>query len=114
MVKERNIAVCIILSLITCGIYSIYWMVVLTDELNELSGEDGTSGILALVLTMVTCGLYGFYWAYKIGEKVETCKENRGIVTSNTGLLYLIVFFLSPIIIYALSQNEINKLVRTN
>mgnify|MGYP002710538082 FL=1 len=55
MVKNRNIALCIILSLVTCGIYGLYWFVCLTDDTNTISGEPGTSGVVALVLTIVTC-----------------------------------------------------------
>lgn len=49
MVKNRNIALCIILSLVTCGIYGWYWFVCLTDDTNTISGEPGTSGVVALV-----------------------------------------------------------------
>ena len=33
--KERNIAVSIILTIITCGIYGLYWCAVINDELKE-------------------------------------------------------------------------------
>ena len=35
--KERNVGVSILLSIITCGIYAIYWFIVLTDEAKEAS-----------------------------------------------------------------------------
>lgn len=109
MVKERNIAICIILSLITCGIYGLYWFVCLTDDTNTVAGEPGTSGILALVLTIVTCGIYGLYWAYKCGEKLDTAHQKRNEAAGNGGVLYLIVFIFGGIIAYALIQNELNK-----
>lgn len=111
MLKERNIALCIIFCIITCGIYGLYWLVCLTDDVAEVSGEYVTSGVLALVLTMVTCGLYGLYWAYTMGDKLDSAKQKRGIPASNGGILYLIVFMFAGIIAYALIQNEINKLV---
>ncbi len=114
MVQERNIAVSIILSLVTCGIYGLYWFVCLTNDTNTVSGEEGTSGGLALVLTLVTCGIYGLYWAYKCGEKLDTAKQKRGIPASNGGVLYLILFIFGGIIAYALIQNELNKLASNN
>lgn len=78
MVKNRNIALCIILSLVTCGIYGWYWFVCLTDDTNTISGEPGTSGVVALVLTLVTCGIYGFYWAYKCGDKIDAAHQKKG------------------------------------
>lgn len=109
MVKNRNIALCIILSLVTCGIYGLYWFVCLTDDTNTISGEQGTSGVVALVLTIITCGIYGLYWAYKCGEKIDAAHQRRGESSSNGGVLYLILFIFGGIIAYALVQNEVNK-----
>ena len=105
MIERRNIAVCIVLTLVTCGIYGIYWIVCLTNDVN------GTSGGMVVLLTIVTCGIYGIYWAYKQGEKLDFTKNNRGIPSSNSGVLYLILqIFGFGIIAYALMQNELNKL----
>lgn len=38
-IKKRNIAVAIILSIVTCGIYGIYWFICLVNELNTASGR---------------------------------------------------------------------------
>lgn len=111
-VQEKNLVLCIILSLVTCGIYGIYWFVTITDDTNQLSGQGGTSGVMAFVLSLVTCGIYGLYWAYKCGEKLDIAKQNRGIAASNGGVLYLILFIFGGIIAYALIQNEINKLAQ--
>ena len=112
MVTKRNIALCIVFSIITCGIYDLYWFVVLTDETNNVSNDnDGTSGGVALLLSIVTCGIYGLYWAYKQGEKLDKAKNDRGIQASNSGILYLILGLLGfGIIAYALMQDSLNKL----
>lgn len=109
MVKNRNIALCIILTLVTCGIYGLYWFVCLTEDTNTISGEQGTSGVVALILTIVTGSIYGFYWAYKCGEKIDIAHQKNGEPSGNGGILYLILFFFGGIIAYALIQNEINK-----
>ncbi len=109
-VEERNIAVCIILSLVTCGIYGLYWFVCLTEDTNAAANEEGTSGVMALVFTLITCGIYGLYWAYKCGEKLDKAKTDRGMSASNGGVLYLILYIFGGIIAYALIQNELNKL----
>lgn len=31
-IPNRNLALCVILSIVTCGIYGIYWMIMLNDE----------------------------------------------------------------------------------
>lgn len=110
-VQQRNIALGIILTLVTCGIYGWYWFVCMTDDVNAVAGEqEATSGVVALLLTIVTCGIYGLYWAYKCGEKLDKAKTDRGLPASNGGILYLILFLFGGIIAYALIQNELNKL----
>lgn len=112
MIKQRNLAICVILSIVTCGLYSLYWFICLSDDVNSLSEKEGTSGVAAVLLTIITCGLYGLYWSYMQGEKLDKIKTNRGIPSSNSGVLYLILSLLSVgIISYILMQNEINKLV---
>lgn len=112
MVKERSIAACIILSIITCGIYEIYWFICLTNDANTVSRTYGTSGITAFLLSVITCNIYGLYWAYKQGEKIDNAKQEHGIPSNNSGVLYLILYLIVPISIIALAlmQNEINTL----
>ncbi len=112
MVKQRSIALAIVLSFVTCGIYAIYWFVVLTDDLNQLSDPasqyNETSGIVAFLLTLVTCGIYGIYWAYKQGEKIDRMKQSN----SSSGILYLVLMVIGlGVVAYALMQNEINKYI---
>ena len=111
-VKNRNIALCIVLSIITCGIYGIYWLVCLVDDLNVASGRTGdTSGGMVFLLSLITCGIYGIYWMYKAGEKVAYIKQrNTGEVDSSSSVLYLILGILNfGIVVYALIQSELNK-----
>lgn len=105
--KERNIAVSIILTLVTFGIYGIYWMVVLNNELKHEANEDSfVSGGVAVLLTIVTCGIYGIYWSYKMGEFVDKINDSK----SNSSILYLVLnLFGLSIVVYALIQNELNK-----
>ena len=70
MVKERNLFLCILFSVITCGIYWLYWFVKMTDETNELSDFKTAGGLLALVFLVISGGTYFFYWNYMLGKKV--------------------------------------------
>ncbi|MCR5503587.1 MAG: DUF4234 domain-containing protein [Lachnospiraceae bacterium] len=109
-IMPRNIAVAIILSIVTCGIYGIYWFIVLTNEANQLSGHpDDTSGGIAFLLTLVTCGIYGWFWAAKMGEKTDIIKGNPA--GSSNVLFILLQIFGLGIVNYALAQDAINKAV---
>lgn len=109
MIQERNIALCIVLSIVTCGIYGIYWFICLSNDTNTAANVDGTSGGVAFLLSIITCNIYGLYWAYKQGEKIDIAKVNRGIPSNNSGILYLILCLIVPIVAWALMQNELNN-----
>lgn len=108
-IENRNIAVAIILSIVTCGIYSIYWMFKMNDEMNQLAGDyQAPSGGMVVLLTLVTCGIYGWYWLYKMGEKCDQVKGMNG----SSGVLYLILGIVGlSIISYCLIQDTINKTI---
>ena len=112
--ERREIALCIVFTIITCGFYGWYWLVKMTDDCNYASGEqNGTSGGMALLFTIITCGIYGIYWCYKMGEKLETAQNIRNAAAdSNMKIIYLVLaIFGLQIIAWALIQNELNKMV---
>lgn len=116
MIQERNIALYIVLSIVTCGIFGLVWFVQLTDDTNTVTppspnGKPYTSGVLALILTIVTCGIYSFYWAYKQGERLDQAKASRGMPTNNQSLIYLLLeIFGLGIIAWALMQSQLNEM----
>ena len=110
--KKRNLALCVIFSIITFGIYGIYWFVKINNDANELANPPKrTSGGVAFLLTLITCGIYGIYWAYKMGEKLDQAYVQRGMPTQNQAILYLILELIFPIVGWALMQNAINAMI---
>lgn len=113
---ERNIAVSIILTIITCGIYGIFWMISLTDEIKS-AGEDTTmpSGGMAFLLTLVTCGIYGFYWAYRMGKGLVAAHQHHGGTASDNSVLFIILqIFGLGIVNYAIMQNDLNGMIHAH
>ena len=63
-IEQRNIALCIILSIITCGIYMWYWLYKQGDNLDQIKASRGlpagNSGILYLILAIVGLGIISY------------------------------------------------------
>ncbi len=110
--KQRNIAVSVILSIVTCGIYALYWFVQITNDVNTLATpEKKTSGGTALLLHIVTCGIYGIYWAYRMGELLDSAQTARGGAAQNRAVLYLILAIVCAPIAWILMQASINTML---
>lgn len=112
MIQKKDLVVAIILSLVTCGIYGIYWFITMTDDVKTVSGDTQlASGGMAFLFTILTCGIYGFYWAYKIGELMKVAYEKNGMPVKDNSVLYLILeIFGLGIIIYAIVQTDLNAI----
>lgn len=113
---ELDIALGIILSIITCGLYNVYWNYREFQALNSLLGREEYRFWYWLLLSIVTCGIFHIYYEYKMGSDIYEHLKDRGL-TANPNLpaigLILSLFGLT-IIADAVYQHEINKLVRGN
>ena len=114
MREERNIALAVVFSIITCGIYSLYWFIVASNEVKEYcKDEQMMDGGLACVLTIVTCGIFGIYWWYNLGMKMQEAQKLHKIVPKDNAVLYLILSILGlSIVNQCLLQSDINEITR--
>ena len=112
MVRRKSIPLCILLNIVTCGIYGFYWVACLANDTNRVSGNEGdTSGGMVVLLGIVTCSIYHIFWMYKAGEKIDTAKSSRGIPAQGSGTVYLLLtLFGLSLVAWALLQNELNKM----
>ena len=112
MIQTRSVGMSIFLSIITCGLYGIYWFICLTNEINELSGEYSPTGGVAFLLSIITCGIYTFIWSYNMGKRMHAAQLRAGVHTSDNSILYIILNIFGLVIVtYALLQSDINTMV---
>ena len=114
-VEERNIVTCILLSIITCGIYGIIWMINMANDVNAVSDEKGPSGGMVVLFTIITCGIYGIYWVYKAGQNMYAAGKKYGKDTADNAVLYLVLAIIGlQIVDYCLIQSELNRYAQKN
>ena len=113
--RRRSIITCVILTIITCGIYEFIWIARVHEDLeNESQQYSGTSGGMVVLFSILTCGIYFLYWLYKSGGKISYIKrmdlgDSNIVSTSDNGLLYLILgIFGLGIVAMALMQSDLN------
>ncbi len=85
---DRGLLKFILLSLITCGIYDLWFIYDLAKDVNIMCEGDGkkTAGLLKMMLlSLVTCGIYSIYWwiaiadrMYLNGPRYNTQVPNKG------------------------------------
>ena len=105
-IKERNIVTAIILTLITCGIYGIYWCVMLAKE--SVSVKDASDTGLLEIILMLFLPFLGLFLCEK--KFAEGCAD-KGIAHTDNSILYLILGLVGlGIVGLCMLQNDLNKL----
>jgi hypothetical protein len=107
-----DIVIGIILSIVTCGLYNIYWNYRQIKAVNALLGQEKYSFWPWLLLTLITCFIYHVYFEYCQGQDIqEYMREHGHEVSPNLAVLGVILaaFGLS-VVTDALYQHELNKL----
>ena len=98
MIQKRDILVVYLLSIITFGIYSIYWEVKTKDEINSLGADIPTAWLLIVPIANI-------YWLYKYADAYA-----NKVKKDNNGVLWFIVFWFVSIIMPAIVQSDLNKI----
>lgn len=108
--RIRSVFAVIFLPIITCGIYSIYWIYSITNELNDFLETEDTSGGMVILYSVITCGIYGIYWYYKMGKKIAEAQQKSGMESCDDSILYLILCLVGfHIVAMAIMQYNLNN-----
>ena len=102
--KRRSIVMMIVLTIITFGIYSIYWTCSFQNQLKKNTGK-GFGGFGHLLALMFTFGIYGIYWQYAAGRRLA----ELGAQDNSTIYVVLVFVFLSWLNKYFM-QSQANQL----
>lgn len=116
MVKEKNLAVAIILSFVTCGIYQLIWWNDITNDVDTVAeNPNKRNGGLVILLSIVTCGLYSIYWWYQNGQLMESANQKSNIATTSNAILFLILSLVGfGWLNCVLVQSDLNKYAANN
>lgn len=106
--ERRNIALCIILSIITCGIYGIVWAYQIVDDTHRLSRNEASPMAETLLIAFIP--FYSLYWMYKNCKQMyENSNKIGGNIQDNSIVCMLFSLFGLTVIALATIQNEFNK-----
>ena len=107
-----SIGWCMVLTLLTCGIYGLFWEARQMRTLKKWLGRREFSFWAWFFLGIVTCGLYYLYSEYKMAIAIQEIQEKLGIrVNSSLATVSIIVSLIaSPMVSSAIQQYEINQL----
>jgi len=107
--QPRGVAFVIIISIITLGIYSLYWVYKTQEEMKQHTG-DGLGGVLGLVVWIIISPVSAFVIPSEVGRMYQRDGQ-QAPVTGWTGLwLFPFGILIIPIFVwYAKVQGALNR-----
>lgn len=119
MIKQRSFGIYLLLSIITCGIYSIIFWYQYTEDINEICRGDGHESpnyIIVILLNIITCGIYGYIWYYSQANRLQASANKYGISIQGDGTIVLLwmilgvlLFGIGPFIAFYILINNMNQ-----
>ncbi len=90
--ERRNVGSCVILTILTLGIFGIIWLTKICKDLNRLHGDENPVG--AEVLLNLLVPFYSVYWVYTKGKQMYEDSKKRGGNLTDRKFIYLIMNLL--------------------
>lgn len=101
-IKYRNMLAQVILTIITLGIYVLYWFYQISMEMKDATNDTQASPALWVVLFFIPFG--GFYSMYKFSELYEKFSTEH----FNKWLLFVLYIVFSPAV-WFIVQTDLNR-----
>ncbi len=108
-----SIPLYLILSLLTCFLFDLYWNYRQMEACNDLLGRTEFSFWLWFFFCILTFGLYHFYYQYQMGSAIVEIQDRRGLpTTEGLPILSVVATLLGAgLVADCIHQLEINRIV---
>lgn len=109
LINKRKIGTCIILSIVTCGIYLIYWEYLLVKNTRAVKKES--TDCAKEILCLIFVPFYALYWWFTRGKAVKSSFAAHGYSATGNENAYLVLgIFCLGLVSMAIMQNDFNSL----
>lgn len=99
---KKRIWLSVLLSVFTLGIYTVYWVKTITEDIAKLEGSEVNSSVETAMFFIVP--LYALYWLYTKGKKTSRLAGD-----ANMGAIYVVQgVFMLCFFAMALMQNQLH------
>lgn len=100
---NRGLLRYILLSIVTCGIYSIVFWYCLADDINTIAtrrdGKKTMNYIVMCLLSAVTCGIVPLVWFHRISGRIGDEARARGVNTEFGASTFWLWYILGSMIV---------------
>ena len=111
MLTKRSVASVVIFSIITFGIYAVWWTHVTCNALQREGRQVAIPPVLTVLMMLFHSSVGGVLLAIDADDNINAIKRMRGLPAADNKILWLVLGIFVPIVTVALVQNEINAVL---
>lgn len=111
MLTKRGVASVVLLTIITCGFYGIWWTWVTCNALQEESKLNRIPPVLTVLMLFLNSSVGGALLGLDADETINAIKASRGIPQTDNKVLWIVLGMFVPVAVVGLAQHEINGIV---
>lgn len=110
---KRNIAVSVLLTFVTCGIYTYYLLYKQAEEVSNALAKANIEGkrfnpAMVVFLSIITCGIYFIFFMYCHAENINLLGKSSSVNTFEPIVILLLTLFVGFGLYF--TQYDLNKL----
>lgn len=120
METDRSFVKILLLSFVTLGIYGIYALNKISQDVAVMCAGDNDempSYLKAFLLSLITFGIYGIWWTYRFGNRLQNNAARYGLSFTESGttlllwqLLGSLLCGIGPLVAFYLIVKNVNAL----
>ena len=118
IVRERSSVQVVVFSILTCGIYALYWVYKTSEELRDATGDPSINPSVDVLLSVVTCFAWMIYVLHRDAQKTHQASVRINPARKDqtqTILIMAVLSLVTGVTLYIslyLLQEEMNELAR--
>lgn len=112
-IRKRDGLAVSILTLVTLGIYSLFFWYKYGRDVHRICKDDGkytTNFIVVLLLSIITLGIYYIYWIYQMAGRLETAHRRYHLPRLSPVMFTLVMYV--PVLNFLYACDILNELAR--
>lgn len=93
-IEQREPWKCLLLTIVTCGVYGLYWMYKVMESLSIIKKDYNNEFWKWLVLSFITCSIYNIYWTYKNAKFLYEVqlKQKTNYIPNDRSMMFMVFF----------------------
>ena len=113
MLTKRSVLGVVVFSILTCGIYLIWWTYVTCTAMQAHGRKTSIPPVLTTLMMLFFSYLGGALLGLDADENLNSIKAQNGMPTADNKVLWIVLGVIIPIVTVALVQYEINNMIDT-